>query len=83
MNKGKGPEFIQKRLIKRLRDFSFISNENEGYAVVMDFHSYFETIDREILYAKIRPLLKDDRLFELYKRIVENSTTKTGLGLGS
>ena len=42
-----------------------------------------ETIDREILYAKIRPLLKDDRLFELYKRMVENSTTKTGLGLGS
>lgn len=80
--KNKGTQFVQLRLLKYLHDYSNNFGD-DGYAIVMDFHSYFELIDLEILFNKVRKILIDERVFELYKTLAKNSSQRGGLGLGS
>ena len=80
--KGKGITFTIKRLKKHLWRY-FKNNSNIGYILKIDFSKYFENINHKILLEKVRKIIKDDRLFNLYKYFINNFKGDKGLGLGS
>ena len=82
--KGKGGAFCENRLKAHLQKFYRKNNfSNVGYILTFDFSKFFESIDHEILFSQIRKIVKDDKLFELYKYIVNCFGGNKGLGLGS
>ena len=75
--KGKGTWFCLERIKKYYA--KFMKEYPNGYILILDFHSYFASIDHEILYYFIRHYV-DDYCFDFYKRNVD---TMEGLNLGS
>lgn len=77
--KGKGCSLS----IKRLKYFinSFLNKHKEGYILLIDIKSYYESIDKEILFKQIDKLVYDEDLKYLLKDFI-NSYSK-GLSLGS
>ncbi len=76
--KGKGTDFAIKRMKDKYREFMKKYSET-GYILTVDFHDYFNSIDHDILYKKIKPYL-DERCFGFYGDIVDRSK---GLDIGA
>lgn len=76
--KNKGTWFCLARTKKKYADFMKRYGDT-GYVLIIDFHSYFASIDHTILYEKISKHLDADS-FQFYKKIVDNMK---GLNLGS
>lgn len=79
--KGKGLSFALKRVKEHLHKFS-LQHGNNGYIVLFDVKSYFDSINKGILLKKVRPRL-DPELFEIYSYFVNNFPDDIGIGLGS
>ena len=78
--KHKGCEFVLKRTKLFIRK---AQRENKPiYALTMDFHSYFDNIDHDILIEEVSRYYTDTKLINLYTYFVKCFGEK-GLGLGS
>ena len=75
--KGKGTWFCVMRV--KFHYATFMRIYPDGYVLIMDFHSYFASIDHELLYHFVRRYMDDD-CFEFYRQNIE---MMKGLNLGS
>ena len=84
--KGKGITFAEERLTKMLRRFIREHGAEEvlrnAYAVVYDFHGYFDSADHDVLMAMLRRQYTDERLLETIGKLISDFGER-GLGLGS
>ena len=80
---GKGVDFTRKRLEKHLHDFYRHYGGNEGYAVLIDFHHYFASLDHDILKAMYRKLIPEPDLMALVDYLIDINGGEAGLGIGS
>ena len=80
--KGKGIDFAKDRLNCHLQRYYRDHQSNEGYALVMDFSSYFDGILHEKLEEIVMKEYSDRRIISLYMHFV-NMFGDVGLGLGS
>jgi hypothetical protein len=82
--KGKGVHFALRRLICHLSRFYRQNNfSNEGYALIVDFSKFFDSIDHEKLYALVGRHITDGRVMDLFRRFVSVFGEGKSLGLGS
>ena len=79
--KNKGTDFALDRFTKQLREHYRKFGCN-GYIYFFDFKGYFQNIDTNILLDNVSRYLLDNRLFNLYKTLIDNYTDG-GLNLGS
>lgn len=80
--KHKGCDFTKNRIIRHLKALQKEKPIYECYALVMDFHSYFDLINHLILLQLVEKHCKDQDLFLLFKQWVD-AFGDIGLGLGS
>jgi len=81
--KGKGVSFALNRLTCHLRRFYRANGfSNSGYALIIDFKSYFDNIAHRELALQISPYLHDKRCRSLLWSFIASFGEK-GLGLGS
>lgn len=80
--KGKGIDFSKNRIIRHLKRYYRQHGNNDGYALIADFSSYFDSILHERLESDIRKLFTDERIIKLYLHFV-HMFGQRGLGLGS
>lgn len=81
--KNKGTHFAIKRITKKLVRFSK-KYGNKGYALSIDFKSYFDSIQHEKVRAMLEKYFNDSRVIDLTIRFIKASVSSdTGLGLGS
>jgi len=80
--KYKGVSFARKRLKRHLEEYIQMYGKN-GYILLFDFKSYFDSISHEILKYITKSRLKDERLFKLYSTLIDSFGGENGLGLGS
>lgn len=82
--KGKGVTFSIKRLITHLSRFYRQNGfSNEGYALLIDFSKFYDSIDHDILLKLIREQVKDKDVLELTERFIRVFGDGKALGLGS
>ena len=79
--KGKGTLFAINRLTEQLRR-NYRKYGAEGYILLGDFKSYFDSLEHTIIYEIVNRAFDDKRILDLLKRMVEPFGSK-GLGLGS
>ena len=78
--KGKGILFSKNRIITHLQKY-YRKHGTSGYVLRVDFKSYFESIDHEILLGQLRKNIKDTDLYNLCIKMIPKDVK--GLGLGS
>lgn len=71
--KGKGGGFTEKRTAAHFHEFFRENGTNDGYAVVVDFKSYFANIPHDGLFAYTSKRIRDPRLMETHRRFVKAS----------
>jgi hypothetical protein len=81
--KGKGVHFALKRFITHLSRFYKQHNSNAGYALLIDFSKFFDTIDHRILFYLLGKKIRDRRIQSLIKKFVSVFGDGKSLGLGS
>ena len=82
--KGKGTHFAIKRLIAHLtRFYKKNGNSNDGYALLVDFSKFFDSIDHNVLFELHERVIKDERVRELAKKFITVFGPGKSLGLGS
>jgi hypothetical protein len=81
--KGKGVHFALRRLVCHLSRYCRRNRTNEGYALVIDFKKFFDSIDHAVLFALLGRKIKDPRLRELTKNFIAVFGNGKSLGLGS
>lgn len=79
--KDKGVDFSIRRVVTFLQKY-YRKYGNDGYVILIDFKSYFDNINHEILYKIIDKYFQDKQLKNLLKLFID-SFGKVGLGLGS
>ena len=79
--KKKGTHFAVRRLKTHLSKY-YREHGHTGYVLLFDLHNYFNSINHEVLLQKVRPKIKDDELFNIYKYFID-CFKGDGLGLGS
>lgn len=78
---GKGYSFAVKRIDRHIR-WHYRHYSNEGYVLLFDFSSYFDSISHEMLERVIRKEYTDERLIKLLMHFIKMFGDR-GLGLGS
>jgi hypothetical protein len=81
--KGKGVHFALRRLVCHLSRYYRRNRTNEGYALMIDFKKFFDSIDHAVLFALLGRRIKDPRLRELTKNFITVFGDGKSLGLGS
>jgi len=82
--KGKGVHFAIRRLICHLSKYYRMNNHsNEGYALLVDFTKYFDSVDHAVLFELLEEEIKDVRILELTKSFIRVFGDGVSLGLGS
>jgi retron-type reverse transcriptase len=80
--KYKGTDFalmrLKKHLVKHYKKYG-----RKGGILTMDYASYFDSIDHNILLTQLKDVIKDERVFNLTKLFIDAFPGDTGLGLGS
>ena len=71
--KGKGGGFAEKRCAAHFHRFYRETGSNDGYAVVVDFKSYYASIPHEGLFACTGKKIHDPRLFDIHRKFVQAS----------
>lgn len=80
--KGKGIDFAKDRMTCHLQRYYRKHKTNKGYALAIDFSSYFDRILHDRLEIIIRAKYFDERIIRLYMHFVD-MFGEVGLGLGS
>ena len=80
--KDRGTDFAVKRLREHLR-WHLARYGRAGGILTVDYHNYFGSIDHDKLLQMFRPLIDDDRVFNLTAYFIDCFPGKVGLGLGS
>ena len=78
----RGTEFAVKRLREHLR-WHLARYGRAGGILTMDYHNYFGSIIHGLLLDMLRPLIHDDRVFDLTAYFINCFPGEVGLGLGS
>lgn len=81
--KGKGIDFQKKRLVRHLQKYFRTTGGNEGYAWVIDFHSYFDLILHSIVCEITERYFTDERIIKLFMYFIGMFGDGVSLGLGS
>jgi hypothetical protein len=81
--KGKGVHFAIKRIIAHLAKFYRKNGSNEGYALLIDFSKFFDSIDHELLFKMLDREIQDERVLDLTKKFIAVFGEGKSLGLGS
>jgi hypothetical protein len=81
--KGKGVHFALRRLIRHLSLYYRRNRTNEGYALIIDFKKFFDSVDHNILFALLGRKIKDPRVRELTRNFISVFGDEKSLGLGS
>jgi hypothetical protein len=82
--KGNGTHFAIRRLICHLSKYYRANGRsNDGYALLVDFSKYFDSIDHSILFELLDEKIKDQRILELTKSFIRVFGGGKSLGLGS
>lgn len=79
--KGKGVSFAIKECEKHLHDYWAEHRDNEGYALIIDFKSFFNNIQHEPMFAVYDHSFNDARLREICKDFVR-ACGSSGLYIG-
>ena len=79
--KGKGVHFALKRVVKFLKEH-FNRYGNNGYALLIDFKSYFDNIEHAPIKSYIRKFIEEPQILKLSDDFIDAFGDK-GLGLGS
>lgn len=79
---GRGTEFAVKRLREHLR-WHLARYGRSGGILTVDYHNYFGGISHDLLLKMLRPIIKDDQVFNLIVYFVRCFPGDFGLGLGS
>lgn len=77
---GKGTHKAADRLQYWLRQVS--RRDKQYYALKMDISKYFYRVDHSVLMRILESKIKDERLLELLRRIINSRNTKFGLPFG-
>lgn len=81
---GKGTQFALKRLLTHLRRFYRENgNSNEGYALIIDFRKYFDSINHYALARELAPYIKNRQNRNLLWCFIQAFGPEKSLGLGS
>lgn len=80
--KGKGIDFAKDRTNRHLQEYYRSKGGNDGYALVMDFHSFFDLILHNVVREIATSYYTDSRIIKLYMHFVDMFGS-IGLGLGS
>lgn len=78
---GKGYSFAVKRIDRHIR-WHYRHYGNQGYVLLFDFSSYFDSISHEVLERIIRAEYSDERIIQLLLHFI-GMFGDVGLGLGS
>jgi hypothetical protein len=82
--KGKGVHFALQRLITHLaRFYRANGRSNDGYALVVDFSKFFDSIDHATLFGLLEKVIKDPDVLRLLRRYISVFGDGVSLGLGS
>jgi hypothetical protein len=82
--KGKGVHFAIKRFIAHLSRFYRENNySNKGYALLIDFSKFFDSIDHNMLFELLKKKTKDERIIDLTIKFIKVFGDGKSLGLGS
>jgi hypothetical protein len=81
--KNKGVHFALRRLIVHLSRYYRRNRANEGYALLVDFKKFFDSIDHKTLFALLGKKIKDPRIRALTKNFITVFGDGKSLGLGS
>nr|AGS53511.1 hypothetical protein [uncultured bacterium contig00055] len=82
--KGKGVHFAIRRLITHMTKYYRMNNRsNEGYALLIDFSKFFDSVDHKVLFEQLDGKIKDPRLRHLTKGFIRVFGDGKSLGLGS
>jgi hypothetical protein len=82
--KGKGVHFALRRLVTHLsRYYRGNGRSNEGYALVVDFSKFFDSINHGILFQLQNRIIKDPRIRQLIQSYIAVFGDGVSLGLGS
>ena len=82
--KGKGVRFALRRLVVHLSRFYRANGfSNAGYALLVDFKRFFDSVRHDILFGLLDRHVADPRLRELTRRFVSVFGDGVSLGLGS
>jgi hypothetical protein len=82
--KGKGVHFALRRLVTHLsRYYRRNGRSNEGYALVVDFSKFFDSINHDILFQLQNRIIKDPRIRRLVSGYISVFGDGVSLGLGS
>ena len=79
--KGRGTDYARLRTLKHLRSWYHAHGWN-GYVIVGDFSSFFDSIDHDVLLGIIDKLFDDKRYYEFVRKSISHYGPR-GLGLGS
>jgi hypothetical protein len=79
--KGRGTNRARKRLLQHLRKW-YRWHGTDGYVIVGDFKSYFDSIDHDVLLGLIKSKFDDERFSEYVAQQIKHYG-EIGLGLGS
>lgn len=80
--KGKGTQFALNRLRQHLAQH-YRKYGRKGGILIMDYSSYFDSIDHEILLSMLKKIINDNRVFALTAMFINAFPGDKGLGLGS
>lgn len=80
--KNKGIDFAKDRTNRHLQEYYRSKGDNEGYALVMDYHSFFDLILHEVVRKIVMSYYTDSRIINLFMSFVD-MFGDIGLGLGS
>ena len=72
------------RLMKNLRHFiSTVSLNKNLYCLYFDIHKFYDNIDHDILFNKVKNLIKDKNILKLLEKIIYSTPGKTGIPIGN
>lgn len=77
---GKGTHFAIYRLTGFLRKY-YRLHGTDGYILKCDIRKYFDSIDHQILKAKLQNAITDPRVMRLLNEIIDSYSTQKGRGL--
>ncbi len=79
--KGKGISFSRKRFIKHLRAH-YMTHGRVGYVLTFDFTKYFDSINHDILLARLSKIVPDQKIMNYITACIREHGDR-GIGLGS
>ena len=78
--KNKGTDFARNRLKSFLLE-AYKKYGNKFYVLSFDVHHYFESIDHDVLKAKLRKLIKEDDIYSFATMVIDSFSIEDNKGI--